>query len=137
MDAVIAQHRHARLQSPVGGHFCYSKVKSILQRVLGKPHIHKLGVTRDMVVRLLRINPTSNLDLRNKLACCTMTMGIMRPVEGSLAQTCDFEPGGDCNNGLTQFEGGSTLRTLFRKNDQIRKGQEMRFGKSADPDLDQ
>ena len=136
VDAVIAQHRHARLQSPVGGHFCYSKVKSILQRVLGKPHIHKLGVTRDMVVRLLRINPTSNLDLRNKLACCTMTMGIMRPVEGSLAQTCDFEPGGDCNKGLTQFEGGSTLRTLFRKNDQIRKGHEMRFGKSADPDLD-
>ncbi len=46
VDAVISQHRNARLQSPVGGHFCYSKVKAILQRVLGKPYIHKLGDTR-------------------------------------------------------------------------------------------
>ena len=136
VDAIIGQHRHSRLQSPVGGHLCYGKIKSILQRVLGKPHAHKLGVTRDMVVRLLRTNPTNILDLRNKLACCTMTIGIMRPVEGSLAQTCDYEQDSDRNKGLTQFDGGSTLRTLFRKNDQIRKGHEMRFGKSAHPDLD-
>ena len=104
-----------------------------MQRVLGKPHTHKLGVTRDMVVRLLRTNPTTILDLRNKLACCTMTIGIMRPVEGSLAQTCDYEQDSDRNKGLTQFDGGSTLRTLFRKNDQIRKGHEMRFGSPPTP----
>ena len=56
-----------------------------------------------------------------------MTMGIMRPVEGSLTQTCDYEPRGDHNKGLTRFEGRGTLRTLFRNNDQIRKGHEIRF----------
>ena len=136
VDAIIGEHKKARLPSPVGGHFCYNKVKAILQRVLGKPHIHKLGVTRDMVVSLLRLRPPTLLAWRNQLVCVTLTMGIMRPIEGALAQSCDYTQNGDFNKGLTQFNGSSTLRTIFRKNDQIRKGHEMRFGKSADPALD-
>jgi hypothetical protein len=133
VDAIIGEHKKARLPSPVGGQFCYNKVKAILQRVLGKQHIHKLGVTCNMVVALLRLQLTTLLSWRNQLACVT---GIMRPIEGALAQSCDYTQNGDFNKGLTQFDGSSTLHTIFRKNDQIRKGHEMRFGKSVDPALD-
>ena len=90
VDAIIGEHKKARLPSLVGGHFCYNKVKAILQRVLGKPHIHKLGVTRDMVVSLLRLRPPTLLAWRNQLASVTMTMGIMRQIEGALTQSCDY-----------------------------------------------
>ena len=63
-----------------------------------------------------------------------MTISIMSPIEGSLAQTCDYEQDRSC--GPTQPDGGFTLRTHFRRNEQIRRGIEIRFGKSVDPNLD-
>ncbi len=44
-----------------------------------------------------------------------MTMGIMRLIEGALAQSCDYTQNGDLNKGLTQFNGSSTLRTILGK----------------------
>ena len=104
--------------------------------MLDHPRTNTPVVTRDMVAQLLRSNTTSAIDLRNKLACCTMTIGIMRPVNGSRAQTCDYAHDANPGTATTQPGPGLTLRTLFRKNDQIRKGHEMRFGKSVHPDLD-
>ncbi len=53
-----------------------------------------------------------------------------------MAQTCDLVFDSDYMLGLTQYRDCSTLTTLSRKQDQIRKGHGMRFGKSADPRLD-
>jgi hypothetical protein len=136
IDAVAGRHREARLPSPLSGNLSYQRLNKSLARVIGKPHLRKFGITRDMVVQLLSYRTSSPIVLRNNLLCCTMTMGIMRPAEASLSQSCDYEFQADFNKGLTQFEGCGSLRTLQRKNDQIRAGHEMRFGKSADPALD-
>ena len=134
--AIFIQHKQARLPNPVNGHFCYKHAKTTLRSMLDHPRTNTPAVTRDMVAQLLRSNTTSAIDLRNKLACCTMTIGIMRPSNGSRAQTCDYANDANPGTATTQPGPGFTLRTLFRKNDQIRKGHEMRFGKSVQPDLD-
>ena len=89
-----------------------------------------------MVVQLLRLPPRDLLSFRNHLAACTLTVGCMRPGEGALAQTCGLFFDSDYNLGLLQYKGCSTLTTLSRKQDQIRKGHQMRFGVSLDPQLD-
>ncbi len=61
VDTVVARHREARLPSLVQGHMSYSRLTRCLARVLGRPHAHKQGVTRDMVFALLRSNPTDLL----------------------------------------------------------------------------
>ena len=136
VDAVISRHRDAHLPSPVSGHMSYFRLTRCLGRLLGTQHPHKMGVTRDMIVRLLRYKPKNLVEYRNKLVVCTLTMGCMRPAEGAQAQTCNVGFDSDFLKGLTQYKGCSTLTTLYRKNDQERKGHWMRFGKSADPELD-
>ena len=89
-----------------------------------------------MIVRLLRYQPKNAVEFRNKLVVCTLTMGCMRPGEGAQAQTCCVGFDSDYRKGLTQYKGCSTITTLYRKNDQERKGHWMRFGKSLDPELD-
>ena len=76
---------------------------------------------------------------RNKNAANTLTwltIGCMRPSEGAAALTCELVFDHDYNAGLRQYKGCATLRCLMRKNDQERKGHQMRFGVSADPELD-
>ena len=136
VDAVISRHREAHLPSPVSGNLAYQRLTGCLARVLGTQHRHKMGVTRDMVVRLLQARHPDLISFRNALVTCTLTMGCMRPGEGALAQSCDFIPNADARKGLPQFEGCSTLVTLGRKQDQERKGHWMRFGRAQDPTLD-
>jgi hypothetical protein len=136
VDAVVARHRDARLQSPLQGHLSYSRLTRCLARVLGRPHSFKQGVTRDMVVALLRSRPADLVAFRNKNAANTLTIGCMRPAEGAAALTCELIFDHDFNAGLRQYKGCATLRCLMRKNDQERKGHQMRFGVSADPELD-
>ena len=89
-----------------------------------------------MVVALLRSHPPNLLAFRNKNAVCTLTVGCMRPSEGAASLTCKLEFNADFNAGLAQYRGCSTLHCLMRKNDQERKGHQMRFGVSTDPALD-
>jgi hypothetical protein len=136
VDSVISKHRDAQLPSPVPGHRGYHRLTQCLARILGRPHNRKMGVTRDMVAQLLRLQPTNLVAFRNHLVTCTLTIGCMRPSEGAMAQTCDLAYNSDYNLGLPQYEGCSTLTTISRKQDQIRKGHQMRFGVSSDPQLD-
>jgi hypothetical protein len=113
VDAVIARrHRDAQLPSPVSGNLAYQRLTSCLTRVLGtqRPHKNKMGVTRDMVVRLLQPRNPDLHSFCNSLVTCTLTMGCMRPPagKGALAQSCDFLA--DARKG-PQFEGCSTLCT--------------------------
>ena len=136
VDAIITRHREAQLPSPLQGHTSYSRLTRCLARVLGRPHAHKRGITRDMVVALLRSHPPDLVAFRNKNATCTLTVGCMRPSEGAAALTCELEFNADYNAGLHQYRGCSTLHCLMRKNDQERKGHQMRFGVSSDSALD-
>ncbi len=51
IDAVAGQHREAKLPSPLSGNLSYQleRLNKSLARVIGKPHLCKCGVTRDMV----------------------------------------------------------------------------------------
>ena len=136
VDSVLARHRSAHLPSPVQGPMSYSRLTRCLARVLGRPHDHKMGVTRDMVVSLLRANPPDLLAFRNKNATVTLTIGCMRPAEGAAALSCDLVFNSDYDAGLRQYLGCTTLHCLMRKQDQERKGHQMRFGVATDPQLD-
>ena len=109
-------------------------------RLLGTQHPHKMSITRDMIVRLLRYQPMNLVEYHNQKVVCTLTMGCMRPGEGAQAQTCCVDFDSDHRKGLSQYKSCSTITTLHCKNDQERKlrrkGHWMRFGKSDDPDLD-
>ncbi len=75
----MTSHRDARVASPVQGHQAYTRLTRCLARFLGRPHGHKRGITRDMVVSLLRASPLDLVSFRNKLASSTLTFGCMRP----------------------------------------------------------
>ena len=136
VDSVLARHREARLPSPITGPLGYSRLARCLGRLLGSQHPHKMPVTRDMVVHLLRQQPDDLLGLRNKLVTITLTIGCMRPGEAADQTACDLVPDSDYQKGLLEYKDCSTLFTNFRKNDQERKGHQMRFGKATDPSLD-
>ncbi len=44
----------------------YTRLACCLGRLLGKQHPHKMGVTRDMIVALLRHKPKNLVEFRNK-----------------------------------------------------------------------
>jgi hypothetical protein len=136
VDAVNARHRAGQLPSPVSGNMAYSRLVRSLGRLLGTQHPHKMGVTRDMIVALLRYQPRNLVEFRNKLATCTLCIGCMRPGEGARSTACNLKFDSDYLKGLHAFKDCSTLVTNHRKQDQERKGHHMRFGKSADPALD-
>ena len=96
----------------------YTRLTGCLARILGRPHNHKMGVTRDMVVSLLRSTPTDLLAFRNKNAVNTLTIGCMRPAEGAAALTCELVFDSDYLAGLHQYRNCATLHCLMRKNDQ-------------------
>ncbi len=60
----------------------------------------------------------------------------MRPAEGAAALPCDLDYNSDYNAGPHQHLGCTTLHCLTRKQDQERKGHQMRFGVATDPQLD-
>jgi hypothetical protein len=64
-----------------------------------------MGITRDMVVQLLRLLPTTLVAFRNHLVTCTLTIGCMRPSEGAMAQSCELVYNSDYNLGLLQYQG--------------------------------
>ena len=136
VDSVVARHRAGRLPSPVSGPMAYSRLVRSLGRLLGRQHPHKMGVTRDMVVALLRYKPRNLVEFRNKLATCTHCIGCMRPGEGAQATSCNLQFDSDFLKGLSEYKDCSSLVVNKRKQDQERKGHWMRFGKSADPELD-
>jgi hypothetical protein len=92
-----------------------------------------MGVTRDVIVALLRYKPKNLVEFRNKNLTCTLTMGCMRPGQGARTTACNLLFNSDFQKGLKQFLDCSTLVTNLCKNDQERKGHWMRFGKSQDP----
>jgi hypothetical protein len=104
VDAIVARHRDARRQSPLQGHLSYSRLTRCLARVLDRPNNFKQGVTRDMVVALLRSNPVDLVAFRNKNAVKTLTIGCMRPAEGAAALTCELVFDSDYNAGLRQYK---------------------------------
>ena len=67
IDAVTARHRDEHLPSPVSGPAAHSRFTRCLGRLLGTQHPHKMGVTRDTVVRLLRYRPRNLLESRNNI----------------------------------------------------------------------
>ena len=136
LNAVIARHREVGLPSPVSGHMEYTRLVRCLGRLLGTQLPHKFPVTREMVVKALRLRPPSLTSMRNKLVLCTGTMGCMRPDELRWTQSCDWWFDDDADRGLVSFRGGATLNCSQRKQDQTRKGHHMRFGCAADPELD-
>ena len=60
----------------------------------------------------------------------------MRPSEGAAALSCDLVYNSDYDAGLSQYLGCTTLHCLNRKQDQERKGHQMRFGVATDDQLD-
>ena len=65
-----------------------------------------MGITRDMVVSLLRSNSPDLLAFRNKNATVTLTIGCMRPSEGAAALSCDLVFNSDYYDaGLRQYLG--------------------------------
>jgi hypothetical protein len=136
LDAVITHHRAAGLPSPLAGHMEYTRFLRCVNRLLGTQLPHKFQITRDMVVRALRLRPSNLTAFRNKMALVSMTVGCMRPSEGAWSQTCDWGFDADANRGLVAFRGGATLNCSQRKQDQERKGHQMRFGRAVDPELD-
>jgi hypothetical protein len=95
----------------------------------------QMGVTRDMVVSLLRSTPTDLLAFRNKNVVNTLTIGCMLPAEGAAALTCELVFNSDYRTGLHQYRNCATLHCLMHKNDQEWKGHQMRFGVSTYPAL--
>ncbi len=71
VDAIISRHRDARLPSPVSDHMGYRRLTQCLARVVGRPQKTKFGVTRQMVVDLLRCPAKDTISLRNHLATAT------------------------------------------------------------------
>ena len=136
VDAVIARHCKAQLPSPLSGPRSYLRLTSCLGRLLGIQHPHKMGITRDMIVKLLCYRPRNLVEFRNKILVCTLTMSCMRPAEGAQAQACSIDFDADYRKGLSQYLGCSTFNTLYGKNDQECKGHWTRFGKSIDQQLD-
>ena len=74
VDAVIARHRDTRMDSPVSCRLSYFRLTRCLGRLLGTQHPHKLGVTRDMIVALLRYRPKNAVEFRDKLVTCSVVV---------------------------------------------------------------
>ena len=136
LDAIIARHRDTGLPSPLAGPMEYTRFTRCISRLLGTQLPHKYPVTREHVVRLLRLQPATLTSFRNKLAAVTITIGCQRPSEAAAAQSCDWWFDDDWRLGTVPFSGGATLNCSIRKQDQERKGHHMRFDRSADPSLD-
>ncbi len=98
VDAVIARHREAQLPSPLSGPRSYLRLTRWLGRLLGTQHPHKMGVTRD---KLLRYQPCNLIEFRNKNLICTLTMGCICLAEGAQAQSSSIDFDADFQNGLT------------------------------------
>jgi hypothetical protein len=77
-------------------------------------HQHKLAVTSDMVVALLRYNPHDLMEFRNILLACALTIGCMRPCE---ATACSLVFDSDYHKDLRQYTDSSTLTTIKRNQD--------------------
>ena len=107
-----------------------------ISRLRGTQLAHKYPVTREHVVRLLRLNPTTLTSFRNKGDTITLTVGCQRPSEAAAATSCDWWFDDDWHRGLVSFQGGATLNCSICKQDQECKGHHMRFGRSEDPALD-
>ncbi len=103
VDAVISRHRAGQLPSPISGSLAYSRLARSLGRLLGTQHPHKMGVTRDMVVALLRYQPRNLVEFRNKLATCTICIGCMRPGEDARSTACNLKFDSDFLKGLASF----------------------------------
>jgi len=135
-DAVICQHRRHRLESPVAAAGGYNRLAKCIARFAGKQSPMKYPVHRDMVVAILRSDPSTLVELRNGLATVVATLACLRPGEGAALQVCDLWLDFDARAGGRFAEGTAALNVMKRKNDQQRKGHHPRLGRSTDPALD-
>jgi hypothetical protein len=153
VSAIQSRHNFFRLTPPIapGGNF--SRLMKALARFQGTPRKLLFPISRDAVVRMLRLplpihpacpGPSGGCTLcaqfmarwRDCLAAVISTIGCMRPDELSSLTICDWWPDHDTRHGYPQFAGGAALHSIKMKNDQERKGHQRRFGKALDPSLD-
>ena len=153
LAAIQARHTRFRLGSPIGGNGDWSRLLTAVGRFQGRQRRPLYPIHRDLVVKLLKVEPPRHAPCvglgqgcsscwafmsvwRDCLGTALLTMGCNRPDEGAELQVCDFWPDDDVRAGYEQFRGGATLNTKVQKNDQLRRGCGKRFGRSADPALD-
>jgi len=153
VNAIQARHNRYRLTPPLPPGGNYSRLMKSLARFQGVPRKLLFPISRDAVVRMLRVTmpmhpdctgPAGGCSLcchfmavwRDCLAAIIATIGCMRPDEVSSLTVCDWWPDHDTLHGYPQFTGGAACHSIKMKNDQERKGHQRRYGKSADPALD-
>ena len=153
VNAIQNRHNMFRLTPPVAPGGNYSRLMKSLARFQGVPRKLLFPISREAVVRMLRLTMPTHPDCsgpaggcplcwaflgmwRDCLAAIIATIGCMRPDEGSALSLCDWWPDHDTHHGYSQFAGGAACHSVKMKNDQERKGHQRRFGKSQDPSLD-
>ena len=153
VNAIQARHNMFRLTPPVAPGGNYGRLMKALARFQGTPRKILFPISREAVVRMLRLTLPTHADCsgpgggcplctrflfmwRDCLAAVIATVGCMRPDEGSSLSICDWWPDHDTHNGYSQFAGGAACHSIKMKNDQERKGHQRRFGRSKDPALD-
>ena len=133
----------------------YKRQRKAFARFAGTQHRHVYPIHRDLVVRLLRLEPSEYSGAvcagpeggckacwsclfawRKSLCCVCHTIEWMRPDEGHNAQICDSWPDYDLQAGYAEFAGGAAPNISQQKDDACSRGAQKRFGRSADPDLD-
>jgi hypothetical protein len=137
MDAVVTRQREAQPPSPAQGRPSYSRLTRCLAHVLGRPHAPKPDFTRDMVVALLRSNPTDLFASNNRNAIVTLTISCMRPAGGGAAAlSCDLDYNSDYNAGLHQHLCCTKPHLLMRKTGPGTQGPPDALGMATDQQLD-
>ena len=153
VNAVQARHNLFRLEPPIAPGGDYGRLMKALARFQGVPRKLLFPISRDAVVRMLRLampihpacaGPAGGCTLcahfmamwRDCLAAIISTIGCMRPDEVASLTVCDWWPDHDTHKGFPQFAGGAALHSIKMKNDQERKGHQRRYSKAADPSLD-
>ena len=123
-----------------------------LRRFQGKQHRPLYPIHRDIVVKLLLLEPPDHPACagwrggcrlcwefmerwRDALGTAVLTVGCCRTEDGDM-QSCDFWSDADAEAGYVEFEGGCTFNIKRQKNDQHRRGCRRRCCRSKDPRLD-
>ena len=136
IDSIQSRHRLFGFDPPLSGPRSYTRFLHTLDTVQGKQQAPIYPIEKFMVHQLLSRKHNSLTQFRNCLATVTATVGMFRPDTGRSLQSCDVLFNADANRGFIEFAGGATLNVSHSKSDQIRKGHEIRFGKSNDRSKD-
>jgi hypothetical protein len=136
IDSVQSRHRRFHLEPPLSGPHSYTRFLKTLVTVQGKQQKLSYPIQKYMIHKLLTHKHTSLTEFRNCLATVSSTIGMFRPDTGSSLQSCDVLFNDDAKLGFLKFKGGATINVSHSKSDQIRKGHQIRFGRSKNPNKD-